>query len=327
MRGGPWRILVTGVGGAPALDLARRLLDLGHETIVTDSNPLAPGLLLSGATARTMPPADDGCYRAALLELCQELRPDAIISGVERELPHLILMRAVLDELGVRTWLPSMPTVNACIDKAQFAAVLGEHHVPTPRTFLPHEIDEVPDHAALVVKPRSGQGSQNVYFCATRAQAKVLCELVPEPLIQERVEGREFTADCLVDRSGRASVILRYRLLVKGGLSFVSSTFQDDEVEQQVKATLAAVGAVGACCAQGFIRDDRTLRVVMTEMNARLAGGFLLSEAAGADLVEQSLNGLFELPVDHGRLGYKPGIALTKYAATLAVGEGPTTVL
>jgi carbamoyl-phosphate synthase large subunit len=50
-------------------------------------------------------------------------------------------------------------------------------------------------------------------------------------------------------------------------------------------------------------------------------GGFPLSEAAGADLVGQMLNGLFGRPVDHGRLRYTPGICLTKYIETLATSD------
>ncbi|MBV9026464.1 MAG: ATP-grasp domain-containing protein [Streptomycetaceae bacterium] len=317
----PRRILVTGVGGAGGFDLARSLMRLGCEVIGVDANPLAPGLGLPCITARTMVPANNPAYRDELLGLCRALEPDAIMSTVEQELPQLAAMRGLLDELGVRTWLPQAHAVEACVDKAAFCAVAGEHRIPVPRTWLPHEIDEVPDGRALVVKPRRGQGAQDVHFCSTRKQAEVLCELVADPIVQERVDGREFTADCLVDRAGRASVILRYRLLVKGGLAVVSRTFRDQQAAELVKATLAAVGAVGACCAQGFIRESGPDRIVMSELNARVAGGFLLSEAAGADLVGQALSGLFGLPVDHDRLSYKPGVYLAKYTETLAAGE------
>ncbi|MFC4611786.1 hypothetical protein ACFO9E_29010 [Streptomyces maoxianensis] len=60
----------------------------------------------------------------------------------------------------------------------------------------------------------------------------------------------------------------------------------------------------------------------MTEVNARFAGGFPASEAAGADLTGQLLAGLFKKPVDHDRLQYKPGVCLTKYTETLIVEEG-----
>lgn len=316
----PRRILVTGVGGAPGFDLARSLLRLGCEIIAADSNALAPGLLLPSVTPRTTAPASHADYRACLLRVCGELRPDAILSTVEQELPQLVPLRRALADLGVTTWLPDLAAVEACTDKAAFYAALTKHEVPTPRTVLPHEIDQVPE-GSLVVKPRRGQGSQHVHFCRTREQARVLCELVPDPIVQEQLTGAEFTADCLVDRSGRASVILRHRLLVKGGLAVVSRTFHDPQVEECVVRTLAAVGAAGVCCAQGFIREGGPERVVMTEVNARVAGGFPASEAAGADLIGQLLAGLFRNPVNHDRLVYRDGVGLTKYTETLIVNE------
>ncbi|MEV0112537.1 ATP-grasp domain-containing protein [Streptomyces sp. NPDC050844] len=320
MRKRSRRILVTGVGGAPGFDLARGLLRLGCDVMAVDSNSLAPGLLLPSVTPRTTLPAGHTDYRACLLRLCRDLRPDAILSTVEQELPQLVMMRRALADVGVTTWLPDLAAVEACGDKAVFHEALTKHMVPTPRTVLPHEIDEAPD-GPLIVKPRRGQGARNVHFCRTKEQARVLCELVPEPIVQEQVTGVEFTADCLVDRSGRASVILRHRLLVKGGLAVVSRTFHDPQVEECVRQALVAVGAAGACCAQGFIREGGPERVVMTEVNARVAGGFPASEAAGADLIGQLLAGLFRNPVDHDRLTYRDGVCLTKYTETLTVGE------
>jgi carbamoyl-phosphate synthase large subunit len=53
----------------------------------------------------------------------------------------------------------------------------------------------------------------------------------------------------------------------------------------------------------------------------RVAGGFPLTEAAGADLVGQMVNGLFGLPIDRTRLAYRNGVFLTNYIETLAIGD------
>ncbi|MEV4126437.1 ATP-grasp domain-containing protein [Nocardia sp. NPDC049707] len=315
------RVLVTGVGGQPGFDLARRLQQHGCTVIGTDANPVANGLQLPGLIARLSLPSTHPSYGIELLKLCEDLRPNAMLSAVECELPQLLALRATLNQIGVRTWLPSQRAVNACRDKAEFYTVLTEHGIPTPRTWLPHQIATIPDGCPLVVKPRHGQGSQNVVYCRTWQQALILCELVPDPIIQARVDGREFTADCLVDNSGRASVILRYRLLTKGGLSMVASTFHDPEVADRVAETLVAVGIVGLCCVQGFVRDGHEQRIVLTEVNARAAGGFVLAEDAGADLIGQTLAGLWGGPVAHDRLRYRPGVCLTKYVETLAVSR------
>ena len=319
----PRRLLVTGAGGAPGLALALELLERGHEVIGVDADPLAPGLSAGGIIPRVTARADHPRYGDDLLALCRELRPHGMIPVVEHELPVLIPLQEDLARLGVRTWLPTAAAAHAAIDKAVFHDVLHEHGIPVPKTFVPETLHQAPE-GPLVVKPRRGQGGQGVVFCATRQQARVLCDLVPDPIIQETITGREFTADCLVDRSGRTAVVLRERLIVKGGMSMVARTFHDDEAAQLVRATLAAVGAVGPSDVQGFITDDRRgPRVVISELNARFAGGFALSEAAGADLVQQTLNGLFGLPVDHDRLVAKPDIYLSKYVTVLAAGPAP----
>ncbi|MFJ9518017.1 ATP-grasp domain-containing protein [Kitasatospora sp. NPDC101801] len=318
------RIVVTGVGASPGFDLARSLQRLGHHVIVTDAQPLASGLLLPDTTPRVTPRADDPRYPAAMLELCRETHADALIVGIEPDLLPALRMRRTLATAGVRVWLPSANSVQACLDKASFQRVLAEHEVPTPRSWLPDQLDQVPTGLELVVKPRRGHGAQNVHFPTTPEQARVLCELVPEPLVQERLHGEEFTADCLVDRAGTASVVLRRRSLVKAGLAAVSVTFHDEQVAELVRRTLAVVGAAGLCCVQGFVTDRGSEPVVITEVNVRVAGGFALTEAAGADLVGQCVNGLFGLPVNHDRLAYRSGVFLTKYTETLAIGDVTT---
>ncbi|MET8411269.1 ATP-grasp domain-containing protein [Streptomyces sp. NPDC005195] len=189
---------------------------------------------------------------------------------------------------------------------------------------LPADVHLLPDTGDFVVKPRRGQGAKDVYFCHTRRQAEILCELVADPIVQERVRGQEFSADCLVDRSGQASVILRKRLLVHGGASLVAATFHHPQAADLVRATLGAVGAAGPCDVQGCLTDDSDARpVVMTEINSRLAAGYRLSQITGADLVEQALNGLFGDPIDHDRLQYRPDVYLTKYTAVLSTRTRP----
>lgn len=268
----PRRILVTGVGANPGFGLTRSLTRLGHKVIAADANPLAPGFLLPSVVPRVIPLATDPDYPTAMAKLCRDLAVEAVVAGIENDLPPLVDMLPQLDADGVRLWLPDAESVRACIDKALFHQVLTEHGIATPCTWRPEAIDHVPDGTELVVKPRRGHGAQNVHFVDQRDHARVLCELVPAPVVQERVYGSEFTADCLVARTGRASVILRRRNLVKAGLAAVSTTFDDLAVRDLVVKTLGAVRARGICCVQGFISHDGA--VTITELNVRIAGGF-----------------------------------------------------
>lgn len=315
-------LLVTAVGGAPGFDLTRVLQQDGYQVIAVDADPYAAGLFLPGVTPRVIPRSRDDRYAAALLGICRSQRPAALIPADEGEILRLIELREPLLALGVRTWLPAREAMTACHDKAVFHRRVLEHDIATPRTWLPGDLDKIGKDLALVVKPRRGHGAKNVQFCRTVQQARVLCELVDDPIVQERIDGTEFTADCLVDRDGTVSVITRHRLVVKNGLAVAAATFHDDQVAETVTATLAALTMTGLCCVQGFLTDGPN-RVVITEVNGRIAGAFPISIAAGADLIGQFLNGLFDRPVDHDRLRFTPGIHLIKYVDTIVAGPAP----
>lgn len=317
-------MLVTAVGGAPGFDLARMVQHAGYQVIGTDAHPLAAGLFLPGLTARLVPLSGDDRYADQLLGICRSERPAALIATDEGEVVRLIEMRDQLTAMGVRTWLPTLEAMAACHDKAVFHRQAREHGIATPRTWLPDDLDQIPDDLHLVVKPRRGHGSKDVHFCRTVRQARVLCELVHDPIVQERVEGTEFTADCLIEDDGNVSVIPRRRLVVRNGLAMAAVTFHDDEVAETVTATLAAIGMTGLCCVQGFLTDG-PVRILITEVNGRIAGAFPISIAAGADLIGQFLNGLLGRPVDHDRLHFTDGIHLIKYVETIVAGPPPLT--
>ncbi|WP_151775700.1 ATP-grasp domain-containing protein [Streptomyces abyssomicinicus] len=314
-----YRFLVTGVGATPGLGLTRSLLRLGHQVVAADCDPFAPGFFLPGVNAQVIPHADDPAYGRILRGLCRQLRVDAIVSGIENDLVPLLALRSALHADGVRVWLPDAGSVHNCVDKVRFHQVLARHAIPTPRTWRPEEIDRIPHGTELIVKPATGHGAQHFHHVDKREHLPLLCDIVPRAIVQERLHGTEFTADCLVDRDGRPSAVLRRRELVKNGLAVVSTTFDDAAVRAEVVNTLKAVHATGLCCVQGFIADDA--RVTITELNVRAAGGFALSEAAGADLVGQMVRGLFDLPVDHDRLTYQPGMFLANAIKTLHVGH------
>jgi carbamoyl-phosphate synthase large subunit len=170
------RIVVTGVGGAPGFDLAVGLLRRGIDVIGLDADPLAPGLLIPASSRGRLAPLTARVPGGTAGRVRGAATGRLVLDGrarVARADPH-----AARPGRGrVRTWLPDLDGARACLDKAAFCAALVRHGLPVPRTWLPHEIAQVPDGAPLVVKPRHGQGSKGVYFCSERRQAAVLSAL------------------------------------------------------------------------------------------------------------------------------------------------------
>lgn len=301
------RVLVTGAGGAAGVAVIRALTRAGHHTIAVDVDERAAGLFLA-ADARVIPTATDAAFGDVLRRAADETHPEVLIGTLSEEIAALHELRDALAAAGVATWLPPNDAVAVCIDKWKFARVLRDAGVPSPVTGLGNSHD-VP--GPWVIKPRFGRGSRDVYLVDDPMELAWACRRTPEPIVQTRVSGREFTADVLVDHAGRvAACVPRWRLETKSGISTKGETFTDAAVDDVVARTVDSVRLRGVFNLQGF-RDDDGVSVI--EVNPRFSGGLPLTLAAGADLVGQVLRGALGQPLQPERLQYRAGVRMTRF--------------
>lgn len=307
----PVRVLVTGAGGPAGVAVIRALRSRGHHVIAVDADPSAVGLRLADQQF-VVPRFDDPHYLAALLRVATLAQTVALVCTVAEEYPSLSSAVDYLDEAGIRTFLPSVDSVRACLDKWRFATVLLESGLPAPVTALGTDPGVADLPGPWVVKPRYGRGSRDVVNCRTRRQLGDALRRVADPIVQTRLAGREFTADALVDRSGSvAGIAARWRTETRGGISVKGTTFGHDEVHSVVALVLKSVGLVGPANVQGFVADDGS--VAVHEVNPRFSGGLPLSLAAGADLVEEYLRAILGRAVRPERLVARPDVTMLRY--------------
>ena len=303
------KVLVTGAGGPAGVAVIRALQALGIDVVAADADPLAAGLRIAregGVVAACTQPE----FVETLCELAARTGAQALASTVAEELATLASANGSFHRSGLAAWLPDPTAVQACIDKWHFSQALRRTAIATPPTGLGSAVG-VP--GPWIVKPRFGRGSRDVYAADNEEALAFALERVPEPVVQTRLSGLEFTIDALVERDGTlAGAVPRWRIETKAGISTKGRTFRDDGLVEQAEALLATLGLTGPANVQGFLRaDDGSF--VFVEVNPRFSGGLPLSLAAGADLVGEYIRGVAGLPIRRSRLGYRPGTVMTRY--------------
>lgn len=307
-RMGPVRVLVTGAGGPAGVAVIRALRARGHHVVALDADPSAVGLRLADQH-HVVPRADAPDYLAALLRAATVSDAQALVCTVAEEYVALRPAEDYLHEAGLRTLMPSLASVRACVDKWAFYELLRASGLPVPATGRA-TAENVP--GPWIVKPRFGRGSRDVMACSTRQQLAAALRRVPDPIVQTELAGSEFTCDVLVDRSGAvAGAAARWRTETRGGVSTKGTTFEDPEVVNVVTLALKTVELVGPANVQGFVTEDGA--VTVHEINPRFSGGLPLSLAAGSDLVEEYLRDVMGLPVRPARLVARPGVSMSRY--------------
>jgi carbamoyl-phosphate synthase large subunit len=300
--------IVTGAGGAAGVAVIRELTARGVDIVAADADEHAVGLALAGAAA-TLPRCDDPQFVDRVCELAAQHRAGALVSTVTEEMAALGRHEEQLAAAGLSTWLASPASVEACRDKWRFAQLLSAAGIAAPGTSL-GSADGLP--GPWIVKPRFGRGSRFVVAADTRADIAWALGQVPQPIVQTRLGGREFTVDCLIERDGTlAAAVPRWRIETKAGISTKGLTFASDAVVAGVQALVAAVELQGAANVQGFTADDGAISFV--EVNPRFSGALPLSIAAGADLVGEYLRGIAGHPLRRDRLTFRPGVSMARY--------------
>lgn len=301
-------VLVTGAGGPAGVAVIRALRRAGHQVIAADADAYAVGFRLADEFAQ-VPRADDPAFAEDVIKAVARSGAVALISTVAEELAPLHAAAGPLAEAGAATWLPDPWSVRHCVDKWLFNELMTTHGVPVPATGRGSERG-VP--GPWIVKPRFGRGSRDVYDAASASDLSYALNHAPEPLVQSKVSGREFTVDTLSGRDGQLyGAVPRWRVETKAGISTKGVTFDDPELIEMVTRILGVLRLAGPACIQGF--RTATGQLVFIEVNPRFSGGLPLSLAAGADLVGQYLSGILGGTVESDRLRFRAGVTMLRY--------------
>ena len=273
-------------------------LEVSGHVIAADSSPTAAALQVADR-AHVIPRCESPDYRPALLSLCDTERVDAIISGLDPELPVLSGLRDELARAGVRAWVSSPECVELCGDKRQTNQWLRDNKFPTVRQA---ELGDAGLPLPVFVKPARGSASEGVRQIRT-ADELAAAESLPGPWIAEEVApGREFTIHTYVDMEGRCRIAVPCeRLEVRAGEVSKGATVKHRpmmELARDISERLP--GALGPLNIQCFLGGDGSIRV--TEINPRFGGGYPLADRAGAKfcrwMIEETLGHTVDTPFD-----------------------------
>jgi carbamoyl-phosphate synthase large subunit len=299
------RIMVTGAGGPAGLAVIDDLQRHGAWVVAADCDPDAIGFFVADECV-VVDRYDMPGYSEALCALAVSLHVAGLISTISEELIVLSANEHLFASTGIATWFPPEAALRTCVDKWEFAGQLHAARVATPLTSLGGRA-EIP--GPWVVKPRFGRGSRDVIIGDDSTFIDAAVRQVPDPVVQQQAMGREFTADCLIDRAGQvAGLCARWRSTTRGGISVKGTTFVSPAVDASVAATVRAVGLHGPINLQGFVSADG--QVIVIEVNPRFSGALPLSIAAGAELVLEFVRAMFGESIRRERLMASPDVTM-----------------
>ena len=286
----PLTLLRTAAGSPPSVTQYQAFRALGCRIVAADCDPASVGFHFADA-AHVVPRVGADGYLARMLEVCRQEAVDLFLPALDEELAICGENRARFEEQGTALMLSSPGALAVCADKLRMYESFVRLGIPTARTVAAEDYREGAfERFPLVVKPRCGRGGAGVFLARNHREAAFFAGYVEHAVVQERLEGTEYTIDALATPDSDLRILSpRQRLATESGISSKGATHWLAELVEPIRTLVRALGLAGPLNFQCFVGPDG--RAAFTEINARLAGTAILSQAAGVPLFE----GILEL--------------------------------
>jgi carbamoyl-phosphate synthase large subunit len=292
-------ILRSGVCSPSSLGWIKALKDMGFKVLGLDIKSY--GRLINEIDDfKQIKPASEQNEKEildTLINLQKKIKYKWIISGPENEIILLAKYEKLLNENGINIFHPDYNSLITCTDKG-LVNFKVKGLIPVPKILNSfEEIDKCLTNK-LILKPRKGRGSQNIFICTKENVYKYL-ELLDRDkredfIIQEYIDGYEYSVDLLYDMNGRKlNMVVRKRIEVDSGISILTQTEKNPKIFYKLKSYIDYLDKMflfrGGICIQ-FIHDINKDEFYLTDINPRLGGASIVSYYATKSFRENIKN-------------------------------------
>ena len=281
--------------------------------VTTDYRSDAPAAFVADIHER-VPPIHAEDYLERLKTICQQHHIQLIVPLIDPELYLLSVHKQDLEAIGAMPLVCSAQTNAICIDKRKTGAFLASIGVQTPKILTATDLTDGANlEFPLLVKPADGSSSVGVTIINNWKELMFFKDYIPNAIVQEFVQGQEYTLDILVNLQGQVcSVVPRLRMATRAGEISKGMTVKYPQIiAEGEKIVNALPGALGCVTVQCFLQPDRQLKFI--EINPRFGGGIPLSIQAGAHFPRWIIEMMMGRCPDMGLDRWQEGIVMLRY--------------
>ncbi|WP_186429900.1 ATP-grasp domain-containing protein [Clostridium sp. BSD9I1] len=271
------KILLTAIGKRIQLI---KYLKKSCKVFGTDCGEVAPAIYFVDKFFK-VPKYNEHGYIDSLINICIEENIDMVIPLYEKEYKLLCENRYKFTEVGTKLLLSDLEVINTFNDKYKTYEFFKENNINTPKSYIKGNLPNNIKYP-LIIKPIDGMGSSNVFKVKNEKELSFFIDYVENPIIQEYIEGTEYTIDVLCDFSGRViSSVPRERLEVRSGEVSKSRTVKNFKIIDAVLDLCSKTKFIGPITIQCIVSSNKEIKFI--EVNPRFGGGVPLSFEAGVD--------------------------------------------
>lgn len=260
---------------------ARDSLNISGNIVAVDISNTAPAIYHADKFY-IVPRISDDSYIDEIINICKIENINLVVPTIDTELQKLSDNKELIElNTDAKVLISRAEVIKICRDKYNTQDFFEENGFGVPKLITKEHIENKDYSFPLFIKPLNGSSSVNTFKVKNEKELDFFLEYVPNPLVQEFIEGNEYTVDVFTDfNSNPITIVPRQRLATRGGEVLKGITRKDREIIDEIKKVVDILKPIGHITIQCMKTSDG---IKFIEINPRFGGGAPISIKAGAN--------------------------------------------
>ena len=297
---------------------AAKRLNLKSNVVAGDCSETAPAIYFADRKA-ILPRINEENYIDEIINVCKREGIRIVIPTIDTDLLLLSEERERIEsESGAVVLISSTDVISICRDKINTQKFLEENEFKIPKMYSEEELDSGEIEFPLFIKPKSGSSSINTFKVNNIEELATYRSLIKEPIVQDFMEGKEFTVDVFLDFDGNLiTVVPRLRMATRSGEISKGKIIKDREIIEDIKRLVEVLKPIGHITVQ-LMKTNKGIEYI--EINPRFGGGAPMSIQSGADSCENLYRLLMGENLEYNE-NYRDNIMFFRFDNSICVDE------
>jgi carbamoyl-phosphate synthase large subunit len=297
---------------------AAKKLGVRSKVIAGDCSETAPALYFADRAIK-LPRISEPNYIESIAEACILENIALVVPTIDTDLILLAENKQFIEQKsGARVLISDLDVVKICRDKISTQKFLEEHNFGVPKMYTEEELIEGKVKYPLFIKPKSGSSSVNAFKVKNKNELELYKSIIESPIIQEFIEGEEYTVDIFLDfESTIITIVPRLRIATRSGEISKGKIVKDREIINDVSNLMNVLKPIGHITVQ-LMKTPKGIQYI--EINPRFGGGAPMSIQSGADSCENLLRLLMGQRLTYSE-NYRENLMFLRYDSSICLDE------
>ena len=297
---------------------AAKRLNIKSNVVAGDCSETAPAIYFADRKA-ILPRINEDNYIDEIINVCKREDIRLVIPTIDTDLLLLSEERERIEsESGAVVLIASTEVISICRDKINTQKFLEDNGFKIPKMYSEEELDSGELEFPLFIKPKSGSSSINTFKVNNIEELATYRSLIKEPIVQDFMEGKEFTVDVFLDFDGNLiTVVPRLRMATRSGEISKGRIIKDREIIEDIKRLVEVLKPIGHITVQ-LMKTNKGIEYI--EINPRFGGGAPMSIQSGADSCENLYRLLMGENLEYNE-NYRDNIMFFRFDNSICVDE------